>query len=486
MPIKVLMPALSPTMLEGNLAKWVKKEGDSVESGDVIAEIETDKATMEVEAVDDGVIGKILVPAGTKGVKVNEMIAILLEEGENDNDMEAILNSSPDNTISSPPYPPVNGGGQKTGTPASGGGQKTSPAGSGGGQKTSPAGSRGGHLEESPASGGGHLKESSADGGEAKPAPSKITPPQAGGQGGENKKADSRIFASPLAKRIAADKGVDLANIQGSGPKGRIVKADVEGAAGGSSAPSMTASVAPAQPGGDQKINVFGMVYTEIPNNNIKKITASRLQESKQTVPHFYLSIECRIDELMRTRKAMNDIANGEYKLSVNDFIVKACANALQRYPNANVSWSDEAVRHYVHADISVAVSTPNGLMTPIVKQAETKGLKEISAEVKDLAARAREGKLKPEEFQGGTFSVSNLGMYGIKEFGAILNPPQACILAVGAGEQKPYVDDGNVKIGTFMSCTLSVDHRAVDGAVGAEYLQILKTYLENPAAMLL
>lgn len=415
MPIKILMPALSPTMTEGNLAKWHKSEGDVIESGDVIAEIETDKATMEVEAVDEGVLGKILIPAGTEGVKVNALIAILLEDGENDNDMDALLKSGSNN--------------------------KSSP-------KT-----------EAP-----------------KAEEKKIMQSQPQSMPAQN--SDNRVFASPLAKRIAAQKNIELSNVKGSGPRGRIVKADLENAS--SSKQSAT------QPTGDQKINEFGMIYSEIPNNNIKKITASRLVESKQTVPHFYLTIECKIDELMRARAMINDAAKGEYKLSVNDFVVKACANALKAYPKANVSWTDEAVRQYVHSDISVAVSTPNGLITPIVKAAETKGLKEISAEIKDMAGRAREGKLKPEEFQGGTFSVSNLGMYGIAEFGAIINPPQACILAIGAGEQKPYIEQNEVKIGTFMKCTLSVDHRAVDGAVGAEYLQVLKQYIENPAAMLL
>ncbi len=430
MPIKVLMPALSPTMTEGNLAKWHKAEGDTVESGDVIAEIETDKATMEVEAVDEGVLGKILVPAGSENVKVNELIAVLLEEGENDNDIQEILKSNEAPKEAAP---------EKASDP------------------------------------------DAAKKKEDKPSPKQEQRPQE-----PQKNEGKRIFASPLARRIAEDKGIDLSAIQGSGPRGRIIKADLEGAKSGSVAPQASASPSAPQPTGDQKINDFGMVYNEIPNNNIKKITAQRLQESKQEVPHFYLTIECRIDELMRTRKIMNEQAKGEYKLSVNDFVVKACANALKAYPAANVSWTDEAIRQYIHSDISVAVSTPNGLITPIVKQAETKGLKEISAEVKDLAGRAREGKLKPEEFQGGTFSVSNLGMYGIKEFGAIINPPQACILAVGAGEKKPYVDGSDIKIGTFMSCTLSVDHRAVDGAVGAEYLQVLKTYIENPAAMLL
>lgn len=417
MPIKILMPALSPTMTEGNLAKWVKKEGDTVESGDVIAEIETDKATMEVEAVDEGILGKILVPAGTANVKVNAIIAVLLEEGENDNDMAAILN----NTEQPKPAP---------------------------------------KSEEK-------KQEAKQD---TKPMPT---------QAATQTKSSDRIYASPLARRIAADKGIKLSTLKGSGPRGRIVKADVM-----SGQPSVISSS--NKPTGDQKVNEYGMIYTETPNNNIKKITAQRLQESKSTVPHFYLTIECQIDELMRTRKIMNEQANGAYKLSVNDFVLKACANALKAYPAANVSWADDAVRQYISSDISVAVSTPNGLITPIVKAAETKGLKEISAEVKDLAGRAREGKLKPQEFQGGTFSLSNLGMYGIKEFGAIINPPQACILAVGAGEQKPYVSNGKVEIRTFMVCTLSVDHRAVDGAVGAEYLQILKTYIENPAAMLL
>ncbi|MCB1529878.1 MAG: pyruvate dehydrogenase complex dihydrolipoamide acetyltransferase [Alphaproteobacteria bacterium] len=419
MPIKILMPALSPTMTEGNLAKWHKSEGDEIAAGDVIAEIETDKATMEVEAVDEGILGKILVPAGTEGVAVNEVIAVLLGEGESDNEIEAFLKSAPPAAANTPlPSPEV-------------------------------------------------------------PAP------QTQEGGGTKEKPSDRIFASPLARRLAAEKGINLSSVQGSGPKGRIVKADILSCQG-CAAPAASPSVTAAAPTGDEQVNEFGMVYTAIPNNNIKKVTAKRLVESKSTVPHFYLTIECRIDELMRTRKIMNDQGGGDYKLSVNDFVVKACANALQAYPAANVSWTDAAVLQYRDSDISVAVATPNGLITPIVKTAHAKGLKEISAEVKALAVRAREGKLQPQEFQGGTFTVSNLGMYGIKEFGAILNPPQSCILAVGAGEQRPYAENGEVKIGTFMSCTLSTDHRCVDGAVGAEFLKILKTYIENPAAMLL
>ena len=307
---------------------------------------------------------------------------------------------------------------------------------------------------------------------------------------------EKRIFASPLARRIAAQDGIDLSTIQGTGPRGRIIKADLKNGGGtvtassnttNESASSKPASKPSAGGANARKLaDAYGMEYTETPNDNVRKVIASRLLESKQTVPHFYLTVECRIDELLSARAEINAKANGDYKLSVNDFIIKACANALNRYPKANVAWTEEAILQFKHADISVAVATPNGLITPIIKKAETKGLKQISEEVKDLAGRAREGKLKPEEFQGGTFSVSNLGMFGISEFSAIINPPQSCILAVGAGEKKPYVDGDEVKIGTFMKATLSVDHRSVDGAVGAEYLKILKEYLENPLSMLL
>ncbi len=430
MTIKVLMPALSPTMTEGNLAKWHKKEGDTVKAGDVIAEIETDKATMEVEAVDEGRIGKILIPAGTQTVKVNEPIAILLEEGENDNAISADAGK-----------------------------------------------------EEAPKAA---VIPSAAEGPQ-KPAASAKPDPSAPLRSAQDDK--NRIFATPLAKRIANDKGIDLKGIKGSGPHGRIVKADLEGAKGGA-APSAAVSAGSAAPvlSADEKVNAFGQIYTEIPNNNIKKITAKRLLESKTTVPHFYLTIDCQIDELLKVRETLNRAAGKDaaYKLSVNDFVVKACAMALKAYPAANVSWSEAAVLQFKHADISVAVATPNGLMTPIVKQAEGKGLAAISGEIKDLAKRARDGKLKPEEFQGGTFTVSNLGMFGITNFQAIINPPQSCILAVGAGQERPYVDNGQVKIGNFMSCTLSTDHRTVDGAVGAEFLQYVKRYIENPATMLL
>lgn len=437
MPINLTMPALSPTMEEGTLAKWLKKEGDKVEAGDVIAEIETDKATMEFEAVDEGVIGKILIAEGTEGVAVNAPIAVLLEDGEDASALESFSVSGAAPAAAKEEAQPV-----------------SAPA--------APASS---------------------------PAVQKVVSQDSG----------DRIFVSPLARRIAAQKNVDLSQVKGTGPRGRIVKADVEGFSGVSAPAAATAqsaapkaapsaASAPTSSGPDAKAlaDMLGMEYTEIPNNNVKKVTARRLLESKQTVPHFYLTIECQIDKLLATRKQINEEANGAYKLSVNDFVVKACANALKAYPAANVAWTDDAVLQFKHSDVSVAVATDDGLITPIVKHAETKGLKQISAEVKDLAGRAREGKLKPEEFQGGTFTVSNLGMFGISEFGAIINPPQSCILAVGAGEQKPYVKDGSVQIGTFMKATLSTDHRTVDGAVGAQFLQILKEYIENPISMLL
>lgn len=425
MPVNVLMPALSPTMTEGKLAKWTKKEGDKVKSGDVIAEIETDKATMEVESADEGTLGKIIVPEGTEGVAVNTVIAMLLEEGETAND------------LGKAPAP------KATAAP----------------------------VAEQP-------KASSTASVPAKT----VTAPQTGG---------NRVFASPLARRIAAEKGIDLSTIKGTGPHGRIVREDLEGVKGGArpmaGAANAFAGSRSVSAGVDAKkqADLLGMAYTELPNNSIRKVVATRLLESKQTVPHFYLTVDCLIDDLLAAREKLNAEAKGAYKLSVNDFVVKASAMALMAFPAANVSWTDAAILQYDSADISVAVATPNGLITPIVKAAHTKGLRQISEEVKDLAGRAREGKLKPVEFQGGTFSVSNLGMYGIKDFGAIINPPQACILAVGAGLQQPVVKNGQLAVGTVMSVTLSVDHRAVDGAVGAEYLQYFKRFIENPVSML-
>ncbi|MGZ9097802.1 MAG: pyruvate dehydrogenase complex dihydrolipoamide acetyltransferase [Micavibrio sp.] len=422
MPVNVLMPALSPTMTEGKLAKWIKKEGDMVKSGDVIAEIETDKATMEVEAADEGRMGKILVAEGTENVAVNTPIAVLLEEGE----------------------------------------------------------SAGAIVSEKPAA--------AAPKTESSPKPQETKPVMQHAQAAPAQSSGTRVFASPLARRLAAEKGIDLSTVKGSGPHGRVVRDDLTNAKPGAKPVSANApAAAPRAAGPDAKnlSDLLGMAYTELPNNSIRKVVASRLLESKQTIPHFYLTIDCRIDDLLAAREKLNAEAKGAYKLSVNDFVIKASAMALKAYPAANVAWTDNAILQYQQSDISVAVATPNGLITPIIKAAETKGLRQISEEMKDLATRARDGKLKPVEFQGGTFSVSNLGMFGIKDFAAIINPPQACILAVGAGIQQPVVTNGKLEVGTVMSVTLSVDHRAVDGAVGAEYLQFFKRYIENPVSML-
>ena len=434
------LPPLGENVESGTVVRILVSVGDALTEEQGVLEIETDKATMEVEAVDEGIIGKILIEGGTDNVKVNDVIAVLLEEGESKDDIDA--------------------------------------------SKTSSSSSEN-QKEEA-------LKEDKAEEKQAQHTEKKVS------SSSEDKNSEAgRIFASPLAKRIAADKGINLSQVEGSGPRGRIIKADLEGVEAGSAkksndtqkASSPSAETRPISSGAGQDArklaDAYGMEYELIPNNNVKKITAKRLLESKQTVPHFYLTIECRLDGLLKTRKQVNEDANGEYKVSVNDFVIKAVAQALKAYPAANVAWGDEAVLQFKHSDVSVAVATPNGLITPIVKAAETKGLRQISEEVKDMAGRAREGKLKPEEFQGGTFSVSNLGMFGISEFGAIINPPQACILAVGAGEQKPYVEKGEIKIGTFMKATLSVDHRAVDGAVGAEFLSVFKRYIENPINMI-
>jgi pyruvate dehydrogenase E2 component (dihydrolipoamide acetyltransferase) len=425
MPVNILMPALSPTMTEGTLAKWLKKEGDTVKAGEVIAEIETDKATMEVEAVDEGKLAKILIPAGTSNVAVNTAIAVLLEDGED----ASALSAAPAPTAAVAPQAAAPMPLQTTTTPA------------------------------------------------ATPVAAPVAT------------SGTRVFASPLARRIAEQKGLDLKSVTGTGPHGRIVKADVENAkaTGTTTAPAPKSSSAPTSSGPDAKqlADMLGMEYTEIPNNNIKKVTARRLTEAKQTIPHFYLSVDCVLDKLLAARVAMNDAADGAYKLSVNDFIIKANAMALKAYPPANTSWTDDAVLQYKHADISIAVATPNGLITPIIKAAETKSISEISAEMKDLAKRAKEGKLKPVEFQGGSFSISNLGMFGVKNFQAIVNPPQSCIMAVGAGEERVVIENGQMVIRTVMTVTLSTDHRSVDGAVGAEYLQYFKKFIENPVLML-
>lgn len=441
MSIAITMPALSPTMEEGTLAKWLVKVGDTVRSGDVMAEIETDKATMEFEAVDEGVLGKILVAEGTDGVAVNTPIALLLEEGESAADLKA---------PAAKPQPQA--GGKKTEEKKADG------------KTPEPARAEEQKPEPKPAE-----------------APKPAAAPAASGE---------RIFASPLARRMAEQAGIDLRSITGSGPRGRIVKADVEKAPKGAAAPAGKAAAPVAAgpvssgPGARQLADLLKMPYRLEPLSGMRRTIARRLTESKQTVPHFYLTIDTEIDELLSLRRRLND--KSEVKISVNDFVIRAVALALKKVPTANASYDESGMMYYEHADISVAVATPNGLITPIVKQAESKGLTQIASEMKDLAARARDGKLKPEEYQGGTFSISNLGMYGIRQFEAVINPPQGCILAIGMGEQRPVVKNGQIVPATVMTCTLSVDHRAVDGAVGAEFLQAFKGFIDDPLTMLL
>jgi len=447
MPIEILMPALSPTMTEGNLAKWLKKEGDEVHSGDVLAEIETDKATMEFEAADDGRVGKILVPEGAQGIKVNQPIAVLLGEGE---DASAIDK-----------------------------------------------------FPEAPSK----LAAASAQSPKAEPI-SAAPPPSTG----INRGGNGRIFASPLARRMAQLAGLDIAGITGSGPQGRIVKADIEAALSAARAapaavqdrPAAAPQTPPAAPVPSpalSKERVLALAgnppYTERPLTAMRRVIARRLTESKQTVPHFYLTVDCEIDELLKFRTELNaklaptppSPASGGGRgggISVNDFVIRAAALALRQVPAANASWSDEAILLWESVDIAVAVALDDGLITPIVKNADRKGLATIANETKDLAARARGGKLRLEEFQGGTFSISNLGMFGVRDFAAVINPPHGGILAVGAGEQRPVVKAGALAIATIMSCTLSCDHRAVDGAVGAQFLAAFKKLVEDPLTMLL
>jgi pyruvate dehydrogenase E2 component (dihydrolipoamide acetyltransferase) len=447
MPIDITMPALSPTMEEGKLAKWHVKEGDSVSSGDVIAEIETDKATMEVEAVDEGKIGKILVAEGTDNVKVNAVIAVLLQEGE---DASAIGSAAPAPKAEAP----------KAETPKA----EIAPA-------AAPA----------PA---------------AKAETPKPTPAPAKAEGG-------RVFASPLAKRLAKEAGIDVAAISGTGPKGRVIKADVEAAKSGktplkaaaSAAPAAAAGGGAAMAGGLSKAQVLALYeegsYELVPADGMRRTIAARLTESKQTVPHFYLTVDCKIDALLAAREQINASApkskdgKPEYKLSVNDFVMKAWAIALQRVPTANATWAGDSILYHKRSDVAVAVAIPGGLFTPVVKSCDTKSLREISEAVKDLATRARNKKLMPHEYQGGASSVSNLGMFGIKDFAAVINPPHGTILAVGVGEERVYPDKGEIKIGQFMTCTLSCDHRSVDGALGAEVLGVFKGLIENPVMML-
>jgi len=421
MSIEILMPALSPTMEEGTLAKWSVKEGDTVESGDVLCEIETDKATMEVEAVDEGVIGKILVVDGTAGVAVNSVIAILLEEGETSDDIGSAPSEKP--------------------TPV----EKT----------TEPA-----------------IKDDVAAVAEA-PKPKSF-----------NK--GNRVFASPLARRIAADKGIDLNSISGSGPHGRIVKADVLDAKP-ITAPSTAAPAIAQSASADQvKAMYADGTYEEVPLDGMRKIIASRLTEAKQTIPHFYLTVDIQLDTLLAARKKLN--ANAEergVKISVNDLIIKAAALALQDVPDCNAAWAGDRLLKFKASDVAVAVAIEGGLFTPIIRDAEMKSLSAISVEMKDLATRARDRKLAPHEYQGGAFAISNLGMFGIKQFDAVINPPHGSILAVGAGEKRAVIKDGQVTAATVMSVTLSVDHRVIDGALGAVFLNAIKGYLEEPVTML-
>ena len=433
MPINVLMPALSPTMTEGNIASWMKKEGDKISAGDLLCEIETDKATMEIEAVDDGVLGKIVTPDGTENVPVNAVIGVILEEGED----ASALDGWEIPAVEAPPQvaeqaAPVEVAAQAQAAPA------------------------------------------------APAAPAASAAPVA--QAAPAERPEGRIFASPLARRMAKQSGLDLAAISGSGPKGRIVKVDIEAALSGAASAALAPAPAPAA----APLATIGP-YEDIQTSKMRKIIAQRLQEAKQTVPHFYLTVDCEIDELLKVRKELNGRSD-DYKLSVNDFVVRASALALRKVPECNASWIDGGLRQYTGVDISVAVAIDDGLVTPILRNADHKGLSALSEEMKELAARARAKPmgLAPEEYQGGTFSISNLGMFGIKEFSAIINMPQSMILAIGAGEQRPVVKDGALAIATLMSCTLSVDHRVVDGAAGARFLGAFKGLIEDPLTMLL
>ena len=437
MPIEILMPALSPTMEEGTLAKWLVKEGDTVSSGDIIAEIETDKATMEFEAVDEGTIGKIIVPEGSEGVKVNALIAVLLEDGEEASDAVPSSASADD-------------AGDKAAATA---------------------------VSAEPAT---PTAERSATPAPAAPAASDGT----------------RIFASPLARRIAADQGLELSALQGSGPHGRIVKADVLAAGDAPAKPAPTAgpavSAATPAPAPSVSADAIAKIYTnreftEIPLDGMRKTIAARLTEAKQTIPHFYLRRDIKIDNLLSFRGQLNKQLEARgVKLSVNDFIIKACALALQTVPAANAVWAGDRVLQLTPSDVAVAVAIEGGLFTPVLKDAEQKSLSTLSTEMKDLATRARSKKLAPHEYQGGSFAISNLGMFGIDNFDAVINPPHGAILAVGAGVKKPVIDeDGQVSVATVMSVTLSVDHRVIDGALGAELLQAIVDNLENPMGML-
>jgi pyruvate dehydrogenase E2 component (dihydrolipoamide acetyltransferase) len=451
MSVNILMPALSPTMEKGNLAKWLKKEGDKVKPGDVIAEIETDKATMEYESIDEGTLAKIVVPEGTQDVPVNQLIAVLAEEGE---DPKAAAAAAGKGAAASAPA--------KAAAPAA----PPPPA--------QPAPQV--HAEQRPS-----------------PPPAAAPVARTGDGHGVN-----RIFSSPLARRLAKDAGIDLGRIQGSGPHGRIIARDVEAAKSGkglvapTAAPAPAAAPAPIQAPSDDKIRALFEPgsYEVVPHDNMRKIIARRLVEAKQTIPHFYLTLDCNIGKLLAAREEINAAAPKDkegkpaYKISVNDFVIKALALALQRVPEANVTWTEGAMLKHKHSDIGVAVAIPGGLITPVVRHAEAKSLSMISNEMKDFATRARARRLKPEEYQGGSSAVSNLGMFGIKDFAAVINPPHATILAVGAGEERAVVRSGKIEAAWLMSVTLSTDHRAVDGALGAQLLDAFKALIENPLMM--
>jgi pyruvate dehydrogenase E2 component (dihydrolipoamide acetyltransferase) len=458
MPINILMPALSPTMEKGNLAKWLKKEGEAVKPGDVIAEIETDKATMEVEAVDEGVLAKIVVPEGTADVPVNQLIAVLAGEGEDAKAAASSAGSAPAKAPAKPEAPKA---------AASAPAKSEAPPAKAEAPKAAPA-----------------------------PAAAPAAAPATNGHG--------RVFSSPLARRLAKEAGIDIARIAGTGPHGRVVARDVQGAkdgkglkAPGAAAAAVSGAAAGAAPMiapamSDDKVRALfeDGSYEVVPHDNMRRTIAQRLTASTQTIPHFYLTIDCVIDKLMAAREEINASApktkDGKpaYKLSVNDFVVKALAVALQKIPDANVSWTEGGMLKHKHSDVGVAVALPGGLITPIVRHAEGKSLSAISNELKDMVARARARKLKPQEYQGGTSAVSNLGMYGIKDFTAVINPPHATILAAGAGEQRAIVRNGEVVAASVMSVTLSCDHRAVDGALGAELIGAFKALIENPVMM--
>ncbi len=495
MPINILMPALSPTMEKGNLAKWLKKEGDAVKTGDVIAEIETDKATMEYEAVDDGVMAKIVVPEGAQDVPVHQLIAVMAEEGEDPKAAAAATAAAPaarkgapaaqapSGATPSPPASPAReqAAAQQAATPS------TTP------QAREPEGAQARQPEEKAP---------------PPPQPSRAPSPQRGDGGGEGARPDghgaNRVFSSPLARRLAKEAGIDIGRIAGSGPHGRVIARDVAAAKEGKGltppaaapAAATAAGAAPAaqiaQAPSDEKIRALFPPgsYEVVPHDNVRRIIAQRLTLAKQTIPHFYLTIDCTIGKLLAAREEINAAAPKDkdgkpaWKISVNDFVIKALAVALRHVPEANVTWTEGGLLKHKHVDVGVAVAIPGGLITPIVRQADTKSLSVISNEMKDYAARARARKLKPEEYQGGTTAVSNLGMYGIKEFYAVINPPHATILSVGAGEERAIARNGKIEAAQMMTVGLATDHRAVDGALGAQLLGAFKALIENPVMM--